>query len=103
MTRAVVLAFVLACLAYGGDKTLEPKQEAEYYRLGSTLLYKQLLAANERIKELEAQVAGMKLEKEATDALKEMAVWRQKVLGDARCTIDEKDATVNCPKLSSPR
>lgn len=95
--RVLVLALVCVGLVCAEQPVLTPDQKAEYYKQGSTLLYKQLLAANERIKELEAQVASMKLEKEATDELKKMAAWRQKVLGDARCTIDEKNDSVTCP------
>jgi hypothetical protein len=95
MTMALCWTLALQAQA---SKSLTPDQKSEYYRLGSTLLYKQLLAANERIAELEAKIKTLELEKEATKALSEMAAFRARVLGDVRCTIDEQDASVKCPE-----
>lgn len=104
--RAIpALAFAL-CIASAQPPIVPPRpqpspeQVAEYYRQGAELQYKQLLAANQRIIELEARLEGDRLEREATQLLREMADWRRKVLGDAACTIEEPGPKVVCPPLS---
>ncbi len=80
--------------------TLSPQQWIEYYQLGSDLLYRQLLAANARIEELEAKTKGMRLEAEARLALEASLAFRNRLLGDSGCRIVEADASIVCPEVS---
>lgn len=86
--------------ADGQKPTLSPEQWIEYYQLGSDLLYRQLLAANARIEELEAKTKSLRLETEARAALDASLAFRDRLMGDSGCRIVEADASIVCPEAS---
>ena len=93
--RAAVIGLLLAAACFG--KELPKEEREEFYRLGAVIQHKQILTANERIIELEARIRAMELEKETAAALAEMERFRERVLGNAACTINERDLSVKCP------